>query len=1230
VLRLAQRLSLVRPYVRRGARPLGLLLLLAAGFGVAGVRSEAAKQTVPAAANTQPAVNTWSQTGPHVGIVNSLVVAPSNPAVLYAGVATTSSNYVGSPNRSGFFKSTDGGVSWSGPGLNGRNVLAVAVDPNNADTVYAGTYRQGLFKSTDGGATWAGPYLTIGTLFDRDVNALLVDPQTPSVLYAGVPGNGLYKSTDGGVNWTSISTGLTYYSITQLAIDPVNTNNVYAAGGDSSGGVYKSVNGGASWSLSRTGLPSQTVSVSYHIVALDPSNPATVYVGTSNMGVYQSTDGGLTWAARNAGLPNDEITNLTVSPNNPALLLAGTLHKGIYRSTDGGNTWSSLALSGTGIRDLRFVSANPALLYAGTNGVGVYKSSDGGATWAQSSIGLPLADTARLVIDPSNSAIFYLGASDGLYKSIDRGQSWSATELMTSVKELVIDPTNPQTLYAGLDYVGVYKTTDGGANWTRVLGFNNNPFEAMAIDPVSPNTLYAAAYPFKLFKTTDGGGHWPEIRTPSDVGALFIDGHSATVYAGTIFGLYKSTNAGASWNFAGLSNQSGSNPYVLAIAPDPSDPNTLYVGTANDGAYKSTDDGAHWHPIFPNVTDEVWSIAAAPGQPGTVLLGTDSGVYLSNDGGAGASAFNDGLPLAPSPVRTLAFDATGSYLYAGNAGGLFVTQLASCSYTIAPTSQTFTAAGGAGTINVTAGTGCAWQTTTNATWLMINSGASGAGDGAVGYTVAPNTGAARTGTLTVAGQTFTVTQSAGCTYNVSPAGPQVFTAAGGQGTLNMSAGSGCVWTAGSLAPWITITAGATGTGNGVINFTVAPNTGDARNGQILHTDDSFYPITQAAAAPTIQFDAPSYRFSEGAAQALVNVTRAGDTTVPVAVDFTTVDDLADVGCADTQHNNHAAYARCDYATTVDTLRFNAGEMSKALAIPLIDDAHIEGDETFTVRLSNPASAALGMQLSATVTIQDNDAVGQPSPIFATPFFIRQHYLDFLNREPEQNEPWSNVLNRCPDPNNVDPLSPSAACDRLIVSSSFFGSPEFRLKGFYVFLFYRLAFVRLPAYSEIIPDMRSVTGQTADETFQKKAAFANAFGARTEFATTLGTLSNVEYVNTLLTRVQQSAITTPDPQHPDGTVKVTLTSAELISQLDAHALTRAQVLRAVVDSDEALNLEFNRAFVAMQYYGYLRRTPEDAGYNAWLNYLNAHPTDFRTMVNGFMNSTEYRLRFGPAQ
>jgi hypothetical protein len=322
------------------------------------------------------------------------------------------------------------------------------------------------------------------------------------------------------------------------------------------------------------------------------------------------------------------------------------------------------------------------------------------------------------------------------------------------------------------------------------------------------------------------------------------------------------------------------------------------------------------------------------------------------------------------------------------------------------------------------------------------------------------------------------------------------------------------------------------------------------------------------------------------------------------------------------NNQGGAYARCDYATSLDTLTFAAGETTKTFQIPIINDAFHEADETFSIVLNNPVGATLGTPSTAVVTINDNDAVTGANPIFNTPFFVRQHYLDFLSREPEPGEPWSAVLNNCSDINN------NPACDRLTVSGAFFGSPEFQLKGYFVYRFYKLAFNRLPTYPEIVNDMRAVTGATPTEVFQKKAAFTNAFVLRTEFVNGYNNLNNANYVSTLMVRYGLTQITTPDPANPDGPNKVTLTSAGLTSQLDAMTLTRAQVLRAIADSDQVFGLEFNQAFVAMQYYGYLRRAPDPNGYNSWLIYLNTHPNDSRTMVHGFMDSNEYRLRFGP--
>ena len=334
-----------------------------------------------------------------------------------------------------------------------------------------------------------------------------------------------------------------------------------------------------------------------------------------------------------------------------------------------------------------------------------------------------------------------------------------------------------------------------------------------------------------------------------------------------------------------------------------------------------------------------------------------------------------------------------------------------------------------------------------------------------------------------------------------------------------------------------------------------------------------------------------------------------------------------MGCADTTNNHGAAFSRCDFTTSVGIVQFSGGEISKTITIPISDDAHIEGQEAFQIVLENPVGGTLGTPATATVKIQDNDSTVQTNPILGSAFFVRQHYLDFLAREPETAgfNAWLDVLNGCPDVFNLNPNSPSANCDRIRVSQSFFGSPEFMLKGFYAFRFYRLGLNRLPEYTEISSDMSFVSGATAPEVLQRKAQLADSFVQRQEFQTLYGSLSNSDYVNALMARYQLAQITTPDPQQPDGTQKVTITATDLTNQLNNSTLTRAQVFRAISDSDQVGAVEFNNAFVAMQYYGYLRRKPDMPGFQSWLQILQGG--DIRTMINGFVNSQEYRLRFG---
>ena len=305
--------------------------------------------------------------------------------------------------------------------------------------------------------------------------------------------------------------------------------------------------------------------------------------------------------------------------------------------------------------------------------------------------------------------------------------------------------------------------------------------------------------------------------------------------------------------------------------------------------------------------------------------------------------------------------------------------------------------------------------------------------------------------------------------------------------------------------------------------------------------------------------------------------------------------------------NGVASARCDYTNAVGTLRFAANETAKTITIPIVNDSYAEGSESFTFTLSNPAGSGLGAPNTTTVTITDNETTNGPNPVDGTPFFVRQQYLDFLNREPDPGgyAAWQAVINGCPQGDTT--------CDRIHVSSSFFRSPEFQDRGYFVYRFYPVAFGRKPEYVEFVPDLAKVSGFLSDAELEAaKVAFINEFMSRPAFVAKFNGLTDTQYVDMLLT----TAGVAPH-QFRDF----------WIAALGNGTRTRATVLRDISESPEVYNRYFNQAFVVMQYFGYLRRDP-DAFYLDWIAVLDANPSDYRGMVNGFMNSLEYRFRFGP--
>jgi hypothetical protein len=178
-----------------------------------------------------------------------------------------------------------------------------------------------------------------------------------------------------------------------------------------------------------------------------------------------------------------------------------------------------------------------------------------------------------------------------------------------------------------------------------------------------------------------------------------------------------------------------------------------------------------------------------------------------------------------------------------------------CTYQLSPTQQSLGAAGGSGATTVTTSAGCAWTAGSNEPWISITSGALGLGGGTVAFNVAANGGAARTGSLTIAGQTFSVLQAAApppCTFSIAPTSQSIGAAGGNGSAVSVTAGAGCAWTASSNAAWLTITSGASGAGNGSVGFTVASNSGSERVGTLTIAGHTFT-VTQAAAPVTCSY-----------------------------------------------------------------------------------------------------------------------------------------------------------------------------------------------------------------------------------------------------------------------------------------------------------------------------------------------------------------------------------------
>ncbi|MDH5739982.1 MAG: hypothetical protein OEY77_06625 [Nitrospira sp.] len=312
---------------------------------------------------------------------------------------------------------------------------------------------------------------------------------------------------------------------------------------------------------------------------------------------------------------SDPIVLIQVHPKNPDIIYIAT-NDYIYKTRDGGQTWANLSqgMSHSRVIAMAIDPTYPATVYAGTKGDAVYKSHDGGQRWVSMRSGLDDATITsvvnQFVFDPDDAQHIFLATTMGVFETKNGGKQW--TKKMEGMKEvlmvvtLAMDPTRPSILYAGTSG-GVYKSIDQAGHWEKVNNGLVPPgmlktsralnVTSILVDPYAPNTVYAATLS-GLYKTTDAAQAWTRVgESLADqmIIAMALDRtRQGVIYITGRNGMHRSEDGGETWK---LINGGLATTNVRAIAQSATDPKVFYAGTNGSGLYRSKNAGETWEPM---------------------------------------------------------------------------------------------------------------------------------------------------------------------------------------------------------------------------------------------------------------------------------------------------------------------------------------------------------------------------------------------------------------------------------------------------------------------------------------------------------------------------------------------------------------------------------------------------------------------------------------------------------
>ena len=656
------------------------------------------------------------------GNMGGVVVNASNSnQIAFYTEATSNSD-------SGVFVSKDGGKTWDEAKIDGSQYSAITIGSQNTSTLYvAGRHfpngedcedeededdctpekNSAIFISNDFGTSWIksssipkGVFKEIELeegqeLEEEDIDkvtVLYVSPSDDDQIFVGTS-NLLLKSNDRGSSWESLSDTFHRSDIKGLAIHPNNPNIIYARIGlytfsDCSDvdnddadyeesvskycpGIYKSTDGGESWKLLEevTGDPSEGG------VYINEYNDSEIY-SVFGRETFVSKDGGISSdvfldTKEHPIIPDVGVEIITFGESESEVFMAGL--QGVYRTYDNGKTWieSNTGFVGSEVVDL--VTSLDGTMYATTYNLGIFKSTDGGKNWVFASFGIKNWYGMQLATHPEDADTLFTTTNGGVYKSTNAGKSWEligGSDLCDDEDAggnchyhgIVVEKEAPFKVLVGSggdqyakEGVGLTGSEDNGESWRNSDdGFVRDVHVSkLVIDPNNNNVFYA---------TTQG-----ETEYTDKVG----DGA----------GVFKSTDRGNNWTRI---NNGLNSLETNVLAVDPNDSDVLYLGTDDDGIYKSINGGENWKKLIPTASFGVGDIIVDPQNSNNVYMGTvdyfrlsesrgvlgDFGVYKSTDGGTTWEEFNSGLNHLG--VFSLELSEENRILYAGTrAGGVY-------------------------------------------------------------------------------------------------------------------------------------------------------------------------------------------------------------------------------------------------------------------------------------------------------------------------------------------------------------------------------------------------------------------------------------------------------------------------------------------------------------------------------------------------------------------------------